>query len=266
MMEALGERAKAWEQAAETKLDADRPILCRLDGRSFSDWTRCCEGAWDLRLHGVFVAVLRVLARETGAVFAATHSDELSLVLAPSSQVLFGGRVQKMATSLASLCTLAFAQELRRTSLDPHRPAAFDARVWNVPGRAEALESIAWRETDASINAVSTRALEFFRQSEIEGLSTQALKRRLEEAGHPVSELPEARRYGVRLARRVAPHRFTSEEVEALPPKHAARFDPALVVSRPGYVEVPPLCRLDNGEAVMFDGAEPIERPRAVAA
>lgn len=259
-MDDLGDRVKAWERAAESVLAVDRPILCRLDGRSFSTWTRCCDGAWDVRLHGVMVATLRVLARETGAVFAATHSDELSLVLAPSAQVVFGARVQKMASSLAALCTAAFAEALRKTSLDPRRPATFDARVWNVPTRADAVEALEWREMDASVNAVSTRAREFYSAKAILGVSTQALKERLAVDGHPVAELPDARRYGVRLARRTVLRPFTRDELDDLPAKHAARLNPDLIVARKDHVEAPPLCRIANQEAVIFDGADPVAR------
>jgi hypothetical protein len=52
---------------------------------------------------------------------------------------------------------------------------------------------------------------------------------------------------------------FTPEELDELPPLHHARQNPDLVVERTKIqvIEVPPLARVTNREAVIFEGAEP---------
>ena len=55
---------------------------------------------------------------------------------------------------------------------------------------------------------------------------------------------------------------FSSDEMEKLPPQHAARLNPDLVVERwqVQSVEMPPFTRVTNREGVIFRGEDPLTK------
>lgn len=59
---------------------------------------------------------------------------------------------------------------------------------------------------------------------------------------------------------------FSAAELDQLPPRHAARRDPGLVVTRSEVVELemPPLTTVVNKVDVFFHGAEPLTATEAV--
>lgn len=59
--------------------------------------------------------------------------------------------------------------------------------------------------------------------------------------------------------RRAVTRSFTAEELEALPPRHAARKDPALVFTRTiiEAAPLPPFTRVRNRAGVLFRGEAP---------
>ena len=73
-------------------------------------------------------------------------------------------------------------------------------------------------------------------------------------------DYPALFKRGAYVQRRTVVVPFTADEMENLPPKHAARSNPALVVERSvcAALDMPPLGAVTNREAVIFDGAAPI--------
>jgi hypothetical protein len=69
---------------------------------------------------------------------------------------------------------------------------------------------------------------------------------------------PEAFKRGTYVRRRSVTRAFTPDEIEALPPKHAARTDPGLVYTRSvsERLQIPPLGRITNRIDVLFNGVE----------
>jgi tRNA(His) guanylyltransferase len=89
------------------------------------------------------------------------------------------------------------------------------------------------------------------------GAEMQAM---LLEKGVNWHDYPDFFKRGTYVQRREVRRRFTAEELDALPPKHAARSDPELVVERTDYValELPPLVQVKNRVEVLFAGAAPV--------
>lgn len=57
--DALGDRLKAYEEAAEgARLDVTLPIYARIDGRSFSKFTRSLARPYDKRLSDAMIATV----------------------------------------------------------------------------------------------------------------------------------------------------------------------------------------------------------------
>ena len=132
--------------------------------------------------------------------------------------------------------------------------------IGNVPSRAEAANTVLWRELDASKNSVSMAARTRFSHKELHGKSTTQMKAMLKEQGVDWDQYPDDFKRGSFFQRRVVARRFTAEELSVLPEKHEARRNPDLVVERSEVVKlaVPWFASVSNREAVVFDGQDPI--------
>ncbi|MFO0649236.1 MAG: tRNA(His) guanylyltransferase Thg1 family protein [Polyangiales bacterium] len=270
MDESLAERMKALESAeALRRLPPGTIAVARVDGRSFSRYTRDLARPFDPRLSRLMIETARALTHEAGAVAGYTQSDEITLVMAPVSdeaQVYFDGRIQKMTSQLGAQATAMFHHLLAEHL--PEKAAArtltslptFDARVWSVPARADAIDVLRWRQMDGVRNSVLMTAYAEMGHAAMQEKTVRVLRGLLRERGTPWEALPEYFKSGTFLIRRTVRRRFTAEELDALPPKHAARRDPALEVERAELAErtLPDLDGITNLEAVVFEGAEPV--------
>lgn len=277
MEDPLRDRMKALEAVeAGRRFERGAIVVARVDGRSFSQWTRDLPRPFDPRLSALMVDTARALMHETSARFGYTQSDEITLVLhaeGDGSMLWFDGRVQKTASQLGALATGVFnlllpdALPEKAAQRTPARLPSFDARVWTVPSRAEACDVVLWRALDATRNSVAMAARARFSHRETDRKDTGALRAMLAAADAPWEALPEGFRYGTMLRRRRVVRPFRAEELDALPPQHAARRDPTLAVERAEVVAdpLPRFDRVGNAEAVVFEGAEPVMVERRAA-
>ena len=156
------------------------PIMVRLDGRSFHKVTRHCECPFDAGFHSLMVAVAKTLAGETTAPVAYVQSDEITLALwydNRDAEPYFGGRVQKIVSSLAGMASAEFnAVGGGYVGSLPSIPATFDCRAWQVPSLEEAANVLIWREQDASRNSVQMAARAVFSHKECHGKNASELQ------------------------------------------------------------------------------------------
>lgn len=139
------------------------------------------------------------------------------------------------------------------------RLPTFDARAWQVPNRTEGANAFLWREWDATKNSLSMAAAAYYSHKELHGQNGADKHDLLMAKGVNWNDYPAFFKRGTYVQRRAVMRPFTAEEIESLPPKHAARADPGLTVERTewGMVAMPPLGSVENREAVIFDGAYP---------
>ena len=240
------------------------PICARIDGKRFSRWTSGLERPYDVRLSELMVETTRQLVRETPALLGYTQSDEISLVFhadGPKQQRFLDGRVQKLASVLASMTTARF-NALARTAI-PERadePALFDCRVWAVPNRTEAANTFLWRERDATKNSISMAARHYYDHADLHQRSSSELQELLFAKGVNWNDYPPFFKRGSFVRHEMTERTLTVDELDQLPPLHDARRDPDLVVRRGSIVvlDMPPFNRVVNREAVVFDGAAPM--------
>ena len=268
MSDALGDRMKAYEGAeTERRFMPYLPIMARVDGRAFHNFTRGMRKPFDEDLRECMVRTAIALVEETNASLAYTQSDEISLawhIIEPGSEVWFGRRIMKMATSLAASATGAFIEavaQIMPTYLS--RRPRFDARMWQVPNRVEGANAIMWREWDATKNSISMAASAHYSPAALEGKNGLQRLQMLQQKGVNWEQYPDVIKRGTYIQRRIVERPFTAEELERLPAKHEARRNPNLVVRRStvGVVAMPPFVQLANREAVVFEGAAPILLP-----
>lgn len=261
---ALGDRMKLYERAeAGRRCMPLLPICARIDGKRFSRFTAKLARPYDERLSQLMIDVTRYLVEHSHARVGYTQSDEISLLFFAEtfgSQVFLDGRVQKLTSILAAMAAAKF------NALVPERIperagtlALFDCRVWTVPNREEAANVFLWREQDATKNSVSMAARHFYSHTDLDHKDGAEMQEMLFRKGINWNDYPAFFKRGTYVQRRVVQRPFTATELESLPPLHAARTNPELLIERNEMraLELPPLGKLRNRVEVLFDGAEP---------
>lgn len=266
--DALGARMKAYEHALSLRTMPLLPVIARLDGKSFHSWTRGLDKPFDADFVAVMQNTTKELVRSTNAVIGYTQSDEITLVFYsadPKSQIFHDGKIQKMVSVLASMCTAIFktsCAENGKSGMLLAKPSAlFDCRVFQVPTCEEAVNCLIWREQDAVRNSIQALAQSKFSHKKLQNKSNSILQEMLfQEHGINWGEdlSPELKR-GTYFRRISSSRAFTTEEIEKLPEQHEARKDPSLVVVRSDVerADFPVLTKIINRVDVIFDGAEP---------
>jgi len=258
----LGDRMKLYEQAtAGQKLMPLLPICVRLDGKNFSKITRDLIRPFDHRFHEVMRYTVFRLVKESNAVVGYTQSDEISLILYKDkidSQLFFDGKVQKLTSVLASMATLFFKEAVRYFLPElGNTMSFFDCRVWNVPTLEEAVNTLVWREQDATKNSVSMAARHYFPHRRLQNQTCAEMQEMLFSAGVNWNDYPSGFKRGSYCMRRKVATKFTAQELEALPEKHHARQNPELTITRSmvKIVDLPPICKIKNRVDFFFHGA-----------
>ncbi len=264
MKDDLGNRMKEYEMAeAGHRLMPGLPICARIDGKRFSRFTEGFARPFDLRLSRLMVDTTRHLVEETAARIGYTQSDEISLVWLdedPKTQSFLDRRVQKLTSILASMTTAYFNAHL--AAAIPERAgvsALFDCRVWAVPSRDEAANVLLWRELDATKNSVSMATRAHYSHADVDGRDNAQMHELLFQKGVNWNDYPPFFKRGTFLQRRAVERAFTTAELETLPPHHAARRNPHLVVTRSAVVELemPAFGKVLNRAGVIFDAQAP---------
>jgi tRNA(His) guanylyltransferase len=294
MSDEMGDRLKNYEgQESDRRFMPLLPICARLDGRSFSGFTRGMQRPYDPHFSQLMIDTTRYLVEETNAKIGYTQSDEISLVYYSDkieSQVFFDGRIQKMTSVLASMCSVYFNFIIRNKLFDskcklesnPNKDKeihfcemnnhylwikkaammpVFDCRVWTVPNQIEACNTLLWREQDATKNSLSMSAREYYSDKELFKKNSSEKHEMLFQKGVNWDKYPSYFKRGTYIQRRTILKKFSSEELEKLPAKHEARKNPDLMIERSEVreIEMPPFSKVINRIGVVFDGEDPKE-------
>jgi len=284
MNDDLGDRQKLYEG-----IESDRrfmpllPICCRLDGKNFSKFTKGLKRPHDTLFSRLMLNTTYELVKETCACIGYTQSDEISLVYYSNdikSQVFFDGRIQKMCSVLASMCSVYFngllqgiAEEMNESaknemdkqealvwSKKANQSPIFDCRVWTVPNQIEACNYLAFREHDATRNSISMAASEYYSDKELFKKNSSEKQELLFSKGINWNNYPIHFKRGTYIQRRKVLRPFTTEEIDNLPEKHEAINNPNLMVERTEVreLDLPPLNKVINKIEVVFEGKDPI--------
>jgi tRNA(His) 5'-end guanylyltransferase len=178
----LGARMKEYEAQCRFVLPRRTYTILRLDGRAFHSWTKGLNRPYDETMLTAMAATSKKLCSEiSGAVFAYTQSDEISILVqdfaSPDTQPWFGGVVQKLASVSASVATAEFNSYWDRP------PAYFDARCFTIEQAVEVANYFVWRQKDARRNAISMIAEQHWSANELHGRPTSARREMLEAQG-----------------------------------------------------------------------------------
>jgi tRNA(His) guanylyltransferase len=262
----LGDRCKGYEAAeAYRRAVRGQPLVARLDGRAFHTFTRGLKRPYDHGMSMAMIETARFLVEETRALVGYTQSDEITLAWYEAadsvSEYLFDGRFQKLASVLAGMASARFVQLCAqwlpgKATETPH----FDARVWQVPALADAMDVFVWREDDAAKNSITMAAGAYYTDGELDGKNGDVKREMLRAKGVSWEELPSFFQRGTYLQRRTSERALTAEERARIPEAHrppeGALFKRTQVVT----LELPPVRQIENLAAVLFERAEPVAR------
>lgn len=260
---ALGDRMKWYEKRYSHQMMPMIPVLARVDGRSFSKFTKGLDRPYDESMCRLMIETTKFLVEQTNARCGYTQSDEISLVWLtenPDAEMFFGGKLSKMVSVVGSLTTAYFNQRLSEFLPEKaNELPMFDNRVWEVPCQSEASSYFLWRETDATRNSISMATRTFYSHKECHGKNSSEMQEMLFQRGTNWNDYPRHFKRGTYVRKRsVETRAFTPEEIAELPPKHHARTDPTLKISRTSVMEedFPQLWQIQNRDDVIFHGAE----------
>ncbi len=147
----LDGRMRHFEAALSPRLPDDTWVVARLDGRKFSRLTRDrvefqFAKPFDERFRDLMLQAAREVLIGFNALFAHTHSDEMSLLL-PRARA-FDGKARKYLSLMASTASVAFSMALKH-------PVTFDCRLISLPREENVVDYFRWRMADSERNALS---------------------------------------------------------------------------------------------------------------
>jgi tRNA(His) 5'-end guanylyltransferase len=263
--DSLGDRMKAYEnQTCGIKMLPRIPVIARLDGKGFSKFTKGLKRPYDERLSRLMIETTKYLVKEANANCGYTQSDEITLMWYTDkidSSIYFDGRLFKMISDLASMCSVYFNRHLpkfipEKGELMPR----FDARVFNVPTLDEAVNTFLWREQDATKNSITMAASEYYSHNFLMGKNGSEKQELLFQEGINWNDYPSFFKRGTYVQRKRILTPFTTEELSKLPLKHNARKNPDMLIERwvIDSVDLPPLSTIKNRVDVIIFGKDPL--------
>ena len=259
MSDTFGDRMKMYEGIeAQRSFMPGLPICVRIDGRAFHTFTRGMKRPYDKAMADAMIETMKYLVEQTYACIGYTQSDEISLIIRDDVEPLFGGRISKLTSILASMATAKFNEVIHKTY--PEKPLAqFDCRCWQVPNRTEAVNEILWREYDATKNSISMAARAYYSDKQLLGKNGSQKQDMLMEKGVNWNDYPAFFKRGTYVQRKVIERPMTDEEWAKIPDKHKANLGRETPVKRTVIqtLDMPVFTKVTNRVDVIFNGAEP---------
>lgn len=240
------------------------PIIIRLDGNNFSQWTKDLIKPFDENLSNLMIETTKFLVKETNAVVGYTQSDEITLILYSNdrkSLVYNNGKKQKILSKLTAKCVNFFNEERKKYLPNNDKIAIFDCRIYQTPTLEDACAQLLWRENDASKNSKYMLAFSMFSHNELKNLNGSQLQDlMMNQKNVNWNDLETKYKRGTYVKRSKIFKPFTAEEIETLPLKHKARTNPDLVIERNviSVVEMPVFNKITNKVDVIFNNVESI--------
>ena len=266
-MSDFADRMKRYEmQETQRRLIPLLPVYVRIDGRTFSNFTRRMKRPYDERMIEAMVETTKYLVKETNACIGYTQSDEINLVInsdSYNSSIFFDAKIFKLTSVLAGITSSAFLLNYIKffdvRYLDPlyNKPPAFDCRVINMPSKTEAANMILWREYDATRNAIVSAASTIMSHKQMHKKNTSLLQELLFANGINFNDYPSSFKRGTYVKRIDVEEELSQEIWDNIPD---FKKPDSRKVKRHRFVtmEYPQFSKILNREEVIFDDAEPI--------
>jgi len=260
----LGDEQKKYEQlkAGETAMFG-LPVIARLDGRGFHNFTKGLRRPYDEALSSCMMDTAIYLLNLANPNIVYTQSDEITLIWAnqyeedKETKVFFKGKIQKMVSILAAMATSEFQCSMRqRIESKADEQPLFDCRVWQVPNLQVAAENLLWREMDATKNSITMAASAYYPHKELEGKHSGDKHEMLLQKGINWNDYPNFFKKGSYFTKRKTLVNLTKDELEKIPEKH--RPEGPIERSVVAELLIPKATSIANLVGVYFRGEDPL--------
>ena len=188
----LEDKCQYYRGLTDYRLLPNRDILVMLDGRSFS---KLIKNNFKKPFDDDFIDMMNKTAQflcenVQGCKFAYTQSDEISLLITDyettETDTLFGGRLCKIQSILASLATSEFNRQFILYNIyhsdkrnigagdcvdiiEKMKMAQFDCKVWVVPSQNDAFAWFLYRQLDCVKNSKQQTAQTYLPHKQLVG-------------------------------------------------------------------------------------------------
>lgn len=201
-LDSLGDRMKRYEDSSRFFLLRRMYTIIRIDGKAFHTYTRGLKRPFDDDLiHDMNETAKFLCQNIQGAKIGYVQSDEISIILTDfddlNTSAWFDNNIQKIASVSASMAAAKFNQQ--RLLLDErliHKLAFFDARVFQVPTKTEAINYLIWRQNDATRNSISSVAQSMYSHKELHGKNSKEMQEMIFQKGLNWNDLPSGYKRG----------------------------------------------------------------------
>ena len=214
--DALSTRLKGYEEVTRYKLYPRTFTVLRLDGVSFSNFTKYLEKPFDDGLiEDMNLTAIHLAENIMGCKAVFTQSDEINIIVTDfdnlTTESWYGGIIQKIASISASIASAKFNQLRTLRNLQPNdedrnfifdddllklKLAYFDCRVFQIPFVEEAINIFQWRQQDATRNSISSVAQSLYSHKQLEGKNSSELQEMIFAKGINWNDLDEGKKRG----------------------------------------------------------------------
>lgn len=263
----LGDILKGFEENTQSLLIPGLPVIMRLDGKTFSKFTKGLERPFDAAFRHCMIETTKYIAKLMNAVAAYTQSDEITLVIMNPlnindnslSSVMFSSRVQKLVSISAAKASTYFNKMLEK-----HLPAkaidamseeidcpVLDSRAFNVPNEEWAALAVYWREVDCRKNAITQAASVVYSHKELMHKNSGEKIEMMHQKGVNFEAYPDTYKRGTYVLKKRIFVELTAEELVRIPEKNR----PTGPIERSAYLTgaLPRMGSLENPVQVLFD-------------
>ena len=186
----LEDKCQYYRSLTDYRILPNSNIIVFLDGKNFSS---LIKNNFKKPFDDSFIDMMNRTAQflcenVQGCKFAYTQSDEISLLITdydtPETDTLFGGRICKIQSILASLATSEFNRWFTIYNLNKcydnanvgefiskMKMAQFDCKVWTVPNQNDAFAWFLYRQLDCVKNSKQQTAQTYIPHKELLGKS-----------------------------------------------------------------------------------------------
>ena len=230
--DALGDRIKEnYENITRYKLMRRSYTIIRLDIVAAHTFTKGFDKPFDdFFIDSMNETAKFLCSKIMGIKCAYTQSDEITLIIVDfeklESQSWFDNNLQKMCSVSAGMASAKFNEEFNKRNPNLNRLAFFDARVFQVPTRSEAMNTLLFRQNDAVRNSISMLAQSLYSHKELHGKNSDQLQELSFQKGYNWNNLEGGKKRG-RLIKKV-----TYVDGENLDKTHTSRL---LELNSSGY-------------------------------
>ena len=252
--DALSVRMKEfYENRTRIYLPRRTYTLIRIDGRSFSNYTKNLERPFDDGfINDMDETAIYLCKNIQGAKFAFVQSDEISILITDfdtlQTDAWFDGNIQKIVSVAASMATAKFNQlrwirfvnEKYNNTTDKIewvwfmnasklKLAEFDARVFSVPSKSEVANTIIWRQIDTLRNSISSVAQSLYSHKELNNKNTSDMQEMIHLKGQNWNDYPAKLKRGRFIEKEMI-------EIDGVTRSHWISNDPPIFTQDPNFL------------------------------